>query len=136
MLDVARGGRAVVREPDSKAFGQFLAVAAKHDAKSFFDLVEVRQALEVQSAILAAKRVNRAALAAIESALDGRVSAVVAIEQGADRAVAEARFDRLDVGFHEALALSSGNRMLAMFLEAMASPLEESFRMSTRGRTL
>ncbi|MGI3903676.1 MAG: FadR/GntR family transcriptional regulator [Janthinobacterium lividum] len=125
-----------MREPDSKAFGQFLAVAAQHDAKSFFDLVEVRQALEVQSAILAARRVNRAALAAIESALDGMVSAVVAIEQGADRAVVEARFNRLDVGFHEALALSSGNRMLAMFLEATASPLEESFRMSTRGRTL
>ena len=136
LLDVARGRRAVVREPDSKAFGHFLAVAAQHDAKSFFDLVEVRQALEVQSAALAAKRVNRAALAAIESALDGMVSAVADIERGADRAVAEARFNRLDVGFHEALALSSGNRMLAMFLEAMASPLEESFRMSTRGRTL
>ncbi len=136
LLDVGRGRRAIVREPDSATFGHFLAIAAQHDAKSFFDLIEVRQALEVQSATLAAKRVNRAALAAIASALDGMVDAVADIERGADRVSAEARFNRLDVGFHEALALSSGNRMLALFLEAMAAPLEESFRMSTRGRTL
>ena len=136
LLDIARGRRAVVRQPDGAAFGDFLAIATQHDAKSFFDLIEVRQALEVQSAALAAKRANRAGLAAVEGALAGMTDAVTGIEAGKDRAAAEARFNRFDVGFHEALALCSGNRMLTLFLEAMAVPLAESFRMSTRGRGL
>jgi GntR family transcriptional repressor for pyruvate dehydrogenase complex len=42
-----------------------------NDSKGLFDLVEVRLSLEVQSATLAAKRASRAAIAAIESALQG-----------------------------------------------------------------
>ena len=136
LLDLARGRRAIVRQPDGAAFGDFLAIATQHDTKSFFDLMEVRQALEVQSATLAAKRVNRAGLVAIEGALTGMIEAAADIERGSARASAELRFNRFDVGFHEALALSSGNRMLTLFLEAMAVPLAESFRMSTRGRAL
>lgn len=124
LLGVARGRRAVVREPDGAMFGSFLATALKLDAKGLFDLIEVRQALEVQSANLAAKRANRAGLAAIENALDGM------------QAAASEDFDRYDVGFHEAVALASGNRMLAFLLEAMAEPLRHSFRLSVRGRQL
>ena len=136
LLEVARGRRAVVRKPDGAAFGDLLAIATQHDAKSFFDLMEVRQALEVQSASLAAKRASRAGLAAIAGALLGMRQAVGAIETGPDRSTAEQAFNRADVGFHEALALSSGNRMLALFLEAMSAPLADSFRMSTRGRAI
>ena len=82
LLDIARGRRAVVRQPDGAAFGDFLAIATQHDAKSFFDLIEVRQALEVQSAALAAKRANRAGLAAVEGALAGMTDAVTGIEAG------------------------------------------------------
>ena len=136
LLEVARGRRAVVRKPDGAAFGDLLAIATQHDAKSFFDLMEVRQALEVQSASLAAKRAGRAGLAALEAALLGMRQAVVDVETGPDRDAAERAFNRADVGFHEALALSGGNRMLALFLEAMAAPLADSFRMSTRGRAI
>src|SRR5215471_11712552 len=44
LLEVSRGRRAVVREPDGSAFGDFLAAAMKHDPKGLFELVEVRQA--------------------------------------------------------------------------------------------
>lgn len=136
LLELARGRRAVVRQPDGAAFSEVLAVATGHDAKSFFDLMEVRQALEVQSASLAAKRAGRAGLAAIEGALLGMRRAVADIGAGPDRGAAEGAFNRADVGFHEALALSGGNRMLALFLDAMAPPLADSFRLSTRGRAL
>jgi GntR family transcriptional regulator, transcriptional repressor for pyruvate dehydrogenase complex len=137
LLGVARGRRAVVREPDGAMFGSFLATALKLDAKGLFDLIEVRQALEVQSANLAAKRANRAGLAAIENAIDGMQGAAAVIRRGADAAAAAAEdFDRYDVGFHEAVALASGNRMLAFLLEAMAEPLRHSFRLSVRGRQL
>ena len=109
LIGVARGRRAVVREPDGAVFGEFLATVMRHDAKGIFDLVEVRQALEIQSATLAAKRANRAGLAAIDSALDGMRAAAAALRQGADRTAYEGKFHECDVGFHEALALCSGN---------------------------
>ena len=135
LLELARGRRAVVREPDGSAFGDFLAAVMKHDPKGLFDLVEVRQVLEIQSAQLSAKRKNRAGLAAIEAALQGMREAAANMRRTWDSAT-EDRFHEYDVGFHEALALSSGNRMLAHLLEAMAVPLHESFHLSMRGHQL
>lgn len=43
------------------------------------------------------------------------------------------RFHRADVAFHEALALASGNRMLAFILEGLARVLEYSFARSVSG---
>src|SRR6516164_3748040 len=124
LLDLARGRRATVREPDGSSFGDFLAAAMRHDAKGMLDLIEVRQALEIQSATLCAKRITRAGAAAAE------------MRGGGDRAAAEERFHQFDVGYHEALALASGNRMLGHLLEAMAAPLRDSFHLSLRGHEL
>ena len=136
LLDLGRGRRAIVREADAAAFSNLLGAATRHDAQSFLALMEVRQALEIQSAMLAAKRVTRAGLVAIQAALDGMGQAVVEIERGDERVSAERRFNQFDVGFHEALALTGGNRMLSFLLDAMAGPLAASFKMSTRGRAV
>ena len=53
-----------------------------------------------------------------------------------DRVAAEDRYHQCDVGFHEAMALASGNRMLGHLLEAMAVPLRDSFHLSLRGHQL
>src|SRR5215217_5610484 len=71
LLTIARGRRAVVREPDGAAFADFLTSVIRYDPKGLFDLVEVRLSLEVQSATLAAKRATRAGIAAIEGELQG-----------------------------------------------------------------
>ena len=136
LLEVSRGRRAVVREPDGSAFGDFLATAMKHDPKGLFDLLEVRQALEIQSAVLSAKRMNRAGAAAIEGTLAGMREAAAKMRKNARNAAAELDYHQYDVGFHEALALSSGNRMLAYLLEAIATPLRDSFRLSLHGHRL
>lgn len=131
LLDLARGRRAVVREPDGAAFADFLTSMLHNDSKGLFDLVEVRQSLEVQSATLAAKRASRAAIAAIESALQGmRDTAEAAM---GDDPEADRRFHDFDVGFHEAVALASGNRILGYLFEAMASPLRQGIQISRRG---
>jgi GntR family transcriptional regulator, transcriptional repressor for pyruvate dehydrogenase complex len=135
LLDLSRGRRAIVREPDGSAFGDFLAAAMRHDAKGLLDLIEVRQALEIQSATLCAKRISRAGAAAIAGALAGMRAAAAEMRSG-DRVAAEERYHRCDVGFHEALALASGNRMLGHLLEAMAVPLRDSFHLSLRGHQL
>ena len=132
LLDLARGRRAVVREPDGSAFADFLTSIIRYDAKGLFDLVEVRLTLEVQSATLAAKRASRAGITAIETALDG-MRGVVAPDGTVPGETAESRFHDFDVGFHEAIAMASGNRVLSYLFEAMAGPLKEGFFISRRG---
>lgn len=131
LLELAKGKRAVVREPDGAAFADFLTALLHNDSKGLFDLVEVRLSLEVQSATLAAKRANRAGIAAIENALQGmRDNAEAAMD---DDPAADRRFHDFDVGFHEAVALASGNRILGYLFEAMAIPLRQGIQISRRG---
>jgi GntR family transcriptional repressor for pyruvate dehydrogenase complex len=122
----------VVREPDGAAFADFLTSVIRYDPKGVFDLVEVRHALEVQSAHLAAKHATRASLAAIESELQG-MRDIAAQAGDAPSAELESAFHRHDAGFHEAVALASGNRVLGYLFEAMSAPLREAFSISRRG---
>jgi GntR family transcriptional repressor for pyruvate dehydrogenase complex len=132
LVTLQRGRRAVVREPDGSAFADFLTSIIRSDTKGLFDLVEVRLSLEQQSAGLAAKRASRAAIAAIESALQGmRETAIPAGPEMTPEQ--EAAFHGYDVGFHEAIALASGNRVLGYLFEAMVAPLKEGFYISRRG---
>ena len=132
LLVLARGRKAVVREPDGAAFADFLTSTIHSDPKGLFDLIEVRLSLEVQSATLAAKRSSRAGIAAIENALQGMHEAIV--ETGPDMSEEqEYRFHSCDVGFHEAIALASGNRILGYLFEAMSQPLRDGFFISRRG---
>lgn len=128
LLELARGRRAVVREPDGSAFADFLTAIIHNDSKGLFDLVEVRLSLEVQSATMAAKRASRAGIAAIESALQDMHTAIKSSDPDA-----EARFHDHDVGFHEAVALASGNRVMGYLFEAMAAPLRQGIQISRRG---
>ena len=123
LLEIARG---------RKAFADFLTSFIRYDPKGLFDLVEIRLSLEVQSATLAAKRASRAGIAAIESELQGMRDTVGQPDQpmSHDR---ELEFHTHDVGFHEAVALASGNRILGFLFEAMAQPLREGFFISRRG---
>lgn len=132
LLDLARGRRAVVREPDASALGEFMYYIVQSDPRGVFDLVETRMSLEVQSAGLAARRATRPALAAIESALRDMREAQPRLDNGED----ELAFHEADVGFHQAVALASGNRILISLFEAMAPALKRSFFMSRRGRQL
>ena len=132
LLLIARGRKAVVREPDGAAFADFLTSLIRYDPKGLFDLIELRLSLEVQSATLAAKRATRAAIAAIESELQGMRDSVGEPGEALDHD-RELAFHTHDVGFHEAVALASGNRVLGFLYEAMAQPLREGFFISRRG---
>ena len=132
LLAIARGRKAVVREPDGAAFADFLTSVIRYDSKGLFDLIEVRLSLEVQSATLAAKRATRAGIAAIESELAGMRETAGAPGSPMNHEQ-ELGFHTHDVGFHEAVALASGNRVLGFLFEAMAQPLREGFFISRRG---
>jgi GntR family transcriptional repressor for pyruvate dehydrogenase complex len=132
LLAIARGRKAVVRVPDGAAFADFLTSIIRYDPKGLFDLIEVRLSLEVQSATQAAKRATRAGIAAIEAELQGMRDAVASATTPMTHAQ-ELNFHTHDVGFHEAVALASGNRVLGFLFEAMAQPLREGFFISRRG---
>ncbi len=134
LLDISRGRRAVVSEPSSKALGEFLGWIVQFDPKGVFDLVEVRMSLEIKSVSLAAQRATRPAVAGIESMLQGMRDAARKLEDAEGDIEIERQLHQCDVGFHEAIALASGNRVITSLLEAMAVPLERSFFMSRRGK--
>jgi DNA-binding FadR family transcriptional regulator len=136
LLDVGRGRRAVVKEPTGAAFSDFLSTAIQNDPKGLFDLIELRMSLEVQSATLAARRAGRASIAALENAIQGMQDAAERGKAGIDGAESEIRFHEEDVGFHEAIALASGNRLIQYLFEAMAAPLRRSFYLSRRGHEI
>ncbi|MBN9315542.1 MAG: FadR family transcriptional regulator [Devosia sp.] len=134
LLHLGRGRRAVVREPDSSVFAGMLVSIVRNDPKGLFDLIELRMAMETLSAGLAAKRASRAGLQAVDGAMEGMRRFATDAARG--DAEAEARFHESDLQFHEAVAMASGNRVIAFIFEAMARPLRESFVMSRRGQTL
>lgn len=136
LLDLARGRRAVVREPDGSAFSDFLVSLIHNDPKGLFDLMEVRMSLETQSATFAARRASRAGHVALENALQAMRDAAADVDAGMDAQESETRFHDADVRFHEALAMASGNRVLCFLFEAMSAPLKASFYMSRRGQEL
>ncbi len=136
LLDVGRGRRAVVKEPTGAAFSDFLSTVIRNDPKGLFDLIELRMSLEVQSATLAARRATRAGIAGLESAIQGMRDAAADGKAGIDPEASEQRFHADDVRFHEAIALSSGNRLISYLFEAMAAPLRRSFPLSRRGHDL
>ncbi|MEP7240458.1 MAG: FadR/GntR family transcriptional regulator [Devosia sp.] len=136
LLDVGRGRRAIVREPTAVGFSDFLSAMIRNDPKALFDLIEFRMSLEVQSASLAARRASRAGITALEMAVEGMREASAEGKAGLDVAESERRFHASDLGFHEAIALSSGNRLISFLFEAMAAPLEQSFMLSRRGHDM
>ena len=136
LLDVGRGRRAVVRESSGAAFSDFLSQLIKNDPKGLFDLIELRLSLEEQSATLAARRATRAGLAALETAIQGMRDAAETGKTGHDVEGSEQLFHQHDVGFHEAVALSSGNRLISYLFEAMAAPLRRTFYLSRRGHDM
>jgi DNA-binding FadR family transcriptional regulator len=133
LLDLGRGRRAIVIQPSGAAFADYLTALIRHDPKGLFDLIEMRMSLEVQSANLAAKRATRAGIAALESEIEGMRAAAEDGKRGLDTEASELRFHEHDVRFHEAIALSSGNRLISHLFEAMAAPLRKSFALSRRG---
>jgi DNA-binding FadR family transcriptional regulator len=140
LLELARGRRAVVREPDGAAFSDFLVSLIRNDPRGLFDLVELRLALETMSARFAARRASRAALQSLEAAMQGMRDTNEeynrAIAAGEDAEPADRRFHDFDLQFHEALATASGNRVVAFLFEAMSNSLRESFSMSRRGQSM
>lgn len=137
LAEIRQGRRAVVTEPSSEVISSIFVSYVRRDPTALLELVEVRRALEVQSVGLAARKVTRAGLTGMEACLEVMKSAAEKLSDSNTRddekRQALADFQRADVSFHESIALSSGNRMLAHVLEALEDSLLWAFDASFEG---
>ena len=130
LVELARGRKATVRHPDSSILSSHLSIAIRRDPGAVLELNEIRQSLEVLSAGSAARNPTKAALAAVEAALESMSQAADELD-GSPESVE--RYNDTDVAFHGALALTSDNRMLASILESLSEALHRSVALSFAG---
>ncbi len=123
LLEISKGRRPRVAAPGSAPVGDFFKLAIRRDPRALLDLLEVRRALEVHIASLAAKRSGKGEIADMEMSINAMRAAGREFEA----------FHTADVRFHENLAAASGNRLLVFLIEAFADPLRESRRRSFAG---
>ncbi|WP_345385163.1 FadR/GntR family transcriptional regulator [Nonomuraea salmonea] len=122
LLEVRRGRRPAVAHPNAAPLSGFFAASLRRDPRNLLELVEVRLALEVHAATLAAQQATRTALSSLELAYDTMRQAIDAES-----------FNQADVRFHAVLAAASGNQMISFLIEAMDEPMHESRLRSLRG---
>jgi DNA-binding FadR family transcriptional regulator len=123
LVETHHGRRTVVAHPNAAPIGHFFTAAVRRDPRQLLDLLEVRRALEVHIASLAAAQASRSAVAAMEVAL-------ASMREAAEDPMA---LHETDIGFHASLAAGAGNQMLRFLIEAMEEPLRASRMRSMRG---
>ncbi|OEU96284.1 GntR family transcriptional regulator [Streptomyces oceani] len=124
-----QGKPAVVASPNALPVEKFVAFAVLRDKRALMEFTEIRKALEVHGARLAAQR--------IAGPEEPQTRPYVA---RAREAIAEQRADPLDMrnrlrtdfAFHQALVAAAGNASLTQILDALERSLAESREESHR----
>jgi GntR family transcriptional repressor for pyruvate dehydrogenase complex len=123
LLEISKGRRPRVAAPNGSLVGDFFSSAVRRDPRALLDLLDVRRALEVHIAALAARRATTSEIADMDMSINAMRAAENEFEA----------FHAADVRFHENLAAASGNRLLVFLIEAFAAPLRESRQRSFAG---
>lgn len=127
LVDIRQGRRPVVAHPNAGPIGDFFTAAVRRDPRRLMDLLDVRRALEMHIASLAATHAGRAAVSAMEMAL-------AAMRAAGESSATDAHvFHEADIHFHESLAVGAGNQMLSFLIEALEEPLRASRMRSLTG---
>lgn len=132
LVDLGTGRRAVVKSPTSATLASHMDVMIRRNPQASLELNEIRAALEVQAATLAAQRSARADVIALELAVQRMTAAAASFSETGD----ESEYHQADIEFHEALARASGNQMLALLLTSLEDSLRSTFTQSFRGHVL
>ncbi|SFE29198.1 GntR family transcriptional regulator, transcriptional repressor for pyruvate dehydrogenase complex [Actinopolyspora alba] len=122
MVEIRKGRRPRVTAPSGDQIGDFFNTLLRWNPGSAFELLEVRHGLETQTSTLAANNAGSSDVSAMELAI-----------RAMDQAEDATEYHEADLRFHELLARASGNRMLALLIEALAGSLHDSMIASYRG---
>jgi DNA-binding FadR family transcriptional regulator len=125
IIEIAMGRSPRVGELSHDAFTPLLLHALSTEQVSVEDVLELRFAVEVHAAELAATHRN-----------PGQVEALRKLVQGMRKAVKDLdRFARLDVRFHQMIGKATGNALFEIFSRTLHSSLESSIRTGLRSRS-
>lgn len=119
LIETRQGSGAFVKAPPA-AEAQSLNLNSDGSVEAVLHMVEVRRALEAESAALAAARASAATLATIQQAL---LALDRAVDAGGDGV-------REDVAFHAAIAQAAGNPFLVSTLSYLNQFLEHATRVT------
>jgi GntR family transcriptional repressor for pyruvate dehydrogenase complex len=125
VISVLNGRGAVVRELDSSTLEVFFAHALQTIDNSARDLMELRRAIEGQTAALAAERRSEEQAATISRLVE-------AMRAELDN---PAVYSKLDAQFHVAIAVASDNVLFHHFVHSIQSALEDVSLRGLRRRT-
>lgn len=126
-LIVARQGkRAMVVALHAAPLMDFFALAVRRDPDTVLELLEVRRAIEVHIASLAATRIEQ-----VDPALLTDMEQSVATMRSAEAGSVE--FVEADVHFHEVLAHAADNRLLRFLVEGLGEALRAGREASASG---
>lgn len=128
LVQVRQGKRPTVKGLNATMPGDFFRMAVRHEDSALLELIEVRRALEVHIARLAAVEATEEDVTAMQETIDAMA---VKSKGGTDDPTG---FDDADAEFHQRLAKASGNRLMQLLVEALREPLRASRTASRRGR--
>ena len=125
ILEIAMGRSPRVGELSHDAFTPLLLHALSTDQVSVRDVLELRFAVEVHAAALAATHRN-----------EGQVEALKKLVKGMRKTVTDLdRFARIDVRFHQLIGKATGNALFEVFCRTLHGSLESSIRTGLRSRS-
>jgi DNA-binding FadR family transcriptional regulator len=125
ILEIAMGRSPRVGELSPDAFTPLFVHALSTEQASVEDVLELRSAVEVRAAELAAMHRNSAHVEALRKAVDGMRNAVNDLD----------RFARIDVRFHQVIGKATGNVLFDIFGRALRGSYESSIRTGLRSRS-
>ncbi|WP_420112605.1 FadR/GntR family transcriptional regulator [Pseudactinotalea sp.] len=122
LVEVSHGRRPVVAGPNATQLRDFFSSTVRRDARGLLELLEVRLAIEVHAAELAARN-------ATQPQIDSLAAALRAMTDAKD----DDTFTAADMRFHHGITAASGNHMISLIVEGMAEPLKVGRLQSLRG---
>lgn len=125
LIETTTGRGARIKPVTNELLQIFFQRAVQVRQEALIELLEVRKGVEVQSAMLAARRRTAADL-------DAMRRLVAAMRRCLDE---PARYIELDAELHLAIAGAARNEMLHRLVDAISEPLKETIREGLRSRT-
>jgi GntR family transcriptional repressor for pyruvate dehydrogenase complex len=125
ILEIAMGRSPRVGELSHAAFKPLLDHALSTEQVSIEDVLELRFAVEIHAAELAAIHRNSAHVEALKKAVEGMRKTLNDLD----------RFARIDVRFHQLIGNATGNALFEIFSRALRGSLETSIRTGLRSRS-
>ena len=125
ILEIAMGRSPRVGELSHAAFTPVLVHALSTEQVSVEDVLELRFAVEVHAAELAAIHRESGHIEALNKAVEGMRKTVNDHD----------RFARIDVRFHQLIGKATGNTLFEIFSRTLHSSLESSIRTGLRSRS-